>query len=45
MSKRLKPSSAAYRRPKPNREENLTKYSKCICAWYVQKQKNGTSNY
>jgi len=39
MSKRLKPSCAAYLRLKVNREEILTKYAESIHA-YVKKAKN-----
>jgi len=36
MSKRLKPSGAAYQRLKANREESLTKYAGSVDA-YVKK--------
>jgi len=36
MGKRLKPSGAAYRRLKANKEENLTRYAESVYA-YVKK--------
>jgi len=44
MSKRFKPSGAAYRRLDANKKENLTKYGRSICTWVKKAEKRKSNN-